>query len=110
MAFPGPGWRAWDSPFGVLCTLVLVLASVLLSIITNWLFRNSTMAYFDYKEGALERRTSTAVLPHGSPCPAAPTLPAADAAHSLGIHSEERSRFLSLPAAFRSPRLESTLE
>lgn len=110
MAFCGPGRHAWDSPFGVLCTLLTCPCSVLLNITTNWLFHNSTMTCLDYKEGALERHTSTAVLPHNEPLPVATTLPAADAAHSLGIHSEERSSFPSLPAAFLSPRLDSALE
>lgn len=39
-----------------------------------------------------------------------PPLPPADAAHSLGIHGEARSRFPSLPVALLSPRLESALE
>lgn len=111
-----PAWWLSVALVGMPGTHLLVFCvhswpcSVLLNIITNWLFHNSTMTCLDYKEGALERHTSTAVLPHNEPLAVATTLPAADAAHSLGIHSEERTSFPSLPAAFLSPRLESALE
>lgn len=48
--------------FRCLCTHLSVHVSVLLVIITNWLFHHSSVTHLDSKEGALGRHNSTALL------------------------------------------------
>lgn len=67
MGFCGPGWHAWDSPFSVCVHSLLSSLLYSLTLPTNWLFHNSTTICLNYKEGALERHNSTAVLPCSSP-------------------------------------------
>lgn len=67
-SFLWPWLACMGLTFWCLCAHLSVLVSLLLIMITNWLFHHSSMTHLDSKEGALERHNSTAPLPLGSPC------------------------------------------